>query len=170
MQACIEKYKEAGYQRISGNSSRIGSEVLEHPTSRRVAKFGQDPAYDVFVSQVIAIPSEHFPCFYRHEKPNGPFSAQSNSAYTLTEIEFLVPLTSDEASGVMAWIEAIFDALRRQLDPSQVSDPYGLTEDFLRLRTIASNHNVNIDLLKPENYMARDVPSGRKIVFSDPYN
>lgn len=166
----IKQYKQLGYQPISENCSGIGSEVLWNPAQGRVVKFGQDPAYDVFVTHASSFPSPQFPCFYLHQLPAGPFAVGSNIPYTVTEMEHLSPLTVSEEALVINWINAIFSALKGGMGPNQVPDPFDLTKTFMDLSRVARQNGVGLDVLKPSNYMVRATHNGRQIVFTDPYN
>jgi len=166
----IQQYKLKGYQPIANNTSGIGAEVLFNASLDRIVKFGQDPAYDIFVVHAMASGTKEFPKLLFHDKPAGPFVVGSNDPYTVTEMEHLSPLTSQEAKDVIAWFSAVIEARRTGQSPHKVPDPFGLTSAYLALEAVAIRTGVGLDLQKSTNYMARVTASGREIVFTDPYN
>ena len=170
MRELIEQYKEKGYTPIQNSPSGLGSELMRNHVGDRVVKFAQDPAYDVFVEYAIASSRPQYPTFYAHTKPAGEFEDRSNAAYTVTEMEHLSPLTAQEAIDVERWVSALFAALKNRADPMQVPDPFGLSATLLDLVDVATQCKVNLDVQKPDNYMARVTKQGRQIVFVDPFN
>ncbi|KAB0659949.1 hypothetical protein [Burkholderia diffusa] len=166
----IQQYIQNGYQYVSNNASAIGATVLVSQTGDRIVKFGQDSAYDVFVTHALHFPSSKFPVFYCHSKPAGAFNAASNKPYTVTEMERLDPLTQVEATTVMTWVRAVFAAWQNSTNISLVPDPYNLTSTLIQLRGVALANLVGLDVLKPANYMARISQCQREIVFIDPLN
>jgi len=168
---CVNEYAQNGYTPIAHNQSGIGSEVLKSPSGDRIVKIGQDQAYDVFVSHAWVSPRREFPTFYRHDKPAGEFAADSNEAFTVTEIEPLSELTVAETQKLATWISSYVIARQTGTNPADIPDPLGLMDALLDLGAVALRAGVNLDVLKTSNYLARVVSdSERQIVFADPFN
>lgn len=170
MYAHIARYKKVGYQATPTNNSMLGAEVFFHPVHNKVVKFGQDPAYDLFVKHAIASPSSAFPEFFLHDTPAGPFTPSSNAPYTVTEMEFLLELTPVEGQQAVDWFQQVIGAMKNAGHPHSVADPFNLTNALVDLCTAASSANLCIDLGKSSNFMVRSRNGRRVVVITDPFN
>ncbi|MDZ7660910.1 hypothetical protein [Thiohalophilus sp.] len=167
----IYEYKADGYIEIE-NTSCIGGVVLYNSKKNKVVKSGEDAAYDKFVtfvqSQVTQVPG--FPLIFNHTKPEGEFSFDNNKAYTITELEYLEPLSDKEGDEFVVWFKSVIDKLKEGGDFSAITDdPFGLLNELNLLRQYAVGNNIGLDLNKSSNVMVRSYKGIKQYVFTDPY-
>ena len=166
----IDKYRQRGFVEFPTDSG-TGSYILVNKERRRVVKFNQDPAYEKFAEFARSNPGAALPEIFLHEKPLGEFKLLSNDWYTVTELELLVPLSIEEHHKVLAWVRVELSWLQSGASPSSlVDDACGLRSTFNCLRSEAVRTDVSLDVLKGSNFMKREVESGTRFVFTDPYN
>lgn len=170
MHAHIERYRKLGFRDLTTDSG-TGSFVLVNQELDRVVKFNQDPAYDKFIEFALVHPMTALPAIFHHEKPLGEFKPLSNDEYTVTELELLLPMSSEEQRSVLSWINRAVAFLKVGGQSSAViDDPHNLKSAFDGLRAEALRIGVSLDVLKGTNFMKRKKESHSCYVFIDPFN
>lgn len=109
-------YIVQGYSPVA-HSGQTGSDIFVNLTTKRVVRFGGDPAFDHFAIFVLNNRAPYFPVIYSHECPDGPFelvSGQWPLVTSVTEMEQLDPLPSHHHAAANQWFQDAWDARKDQ--------------------------------------------------------
>ena len=161
-------YYQQGFVDLLNAPSGTGAELLVDSTRTIVVRIGSDPAFDHFATFVQTTPQLYFPCIHKHISPYGPLGP--HGAVTLTEMEYLDPLNSQQQLQASAWIPTALSAMMNQQAIPVFNQLEHAYSDLIALtRRYYANHSApypfNGPDLQAKNFMIR--PGTTDWVFID---
>lgn len=150
-----------------------GSEFYEDTTHERIVKIGCDPAYNVFVDWAQKNPLPGLPVFYSHQEFP---TSHLDFYFTVTEMESLDSLDTNEESGWDAWLNERNTFITAQRTTKGfTSDPFGALTLINQLESVMrqaydNEGEINGMELKPSDVMVRNIDGNRQYVIIDPFN
>ncbi len=105
-------YYQQGFVDLLNAPSGTGTELLVDSARTTVVRIGADPAFDHFATFVQTTPQLYFPRIHKHISPYGALGPYG--AVTLTEMEYLDLLNSQQRQQASAWIPTALSAMMNQ--------------------------------------------------------
>ncbi len=162
----IEKYLKCGFVNTKVNNSGLATTVMFK--GKLVVRIGYDERYSHFAMLVLnkQYNLTNVVNIYSHESPLGCIgrSGATGTEYTVTLLELLDELTSEEADSYSKWVCSAICNIRSTNNACS-SDSFGLLNDITILYNYAIKNRLGLDFINPKNIMKR----GDVFVHIDPF-
>lgn len=162
-----QDFRNKGYK--EGDSSNSGQCTSIFIKDGLIHRLGQCERYDFFANLVLnnKLPKDQVVEIYSHALPEGVIHGINSTGleYTLTTMQILEELTSDEQKKYELWIKDIIPKINNGIQIEELEDEFHLLESIVLLRSFAIQQNFLMDFMQAKNIMK----SGSKFVHIDPF-
>jgi len=162
-----QDFRNNGYEECDASNSGQCTGIFKK--NGIIYRLGICERYHVFAKLVLdnILPKEQVVDIYTHELPEGIIGGANSTGYeyTLTTMQILDELSTDEQFKYEAWIKEVMEMIYNGTPIDELKDEFNLLESIVILNKYAKENNFSLDFMQAKNIMK----NGSKYVHIDPF-